>query len=269
MFVLINPIVSRTKRREEIMVPVREEDMKKIQEVQKQIDALESQPKHRDTLYMGLYHDLARIKSGFVRDYILHTLPLQIPGLASDHQKDEKSLYAQRSLPSVHLNHDKCLFFAHHAVMIETITKAFEELGLQEDVDFVVVTGKTLPQKRQPKVSYFQNDRKCRFAILGIRSAGSGLQMSNASLVIFTELDFEPGRLAQAESRAHRRGATKDVLVLYILAKGTLDENILRTIIKKEATAGELCDGKVRVFRSDAKQVVEVVEDQTAAKVDE
>lgn len=60
---------------------------------------------------------------------------------------------------------------------------------------------------------------KCCRAVLGIRSAGSGLQMSKASLVIFTELDFEPGKLMQAESRAHRRGATKDVLILYLLVR--------------------------------------------------
>jgi SWI/SNF-related matrix-associated actin-dependent regulator 1 of chromatin subfamily A len=115
--------------------------------------------------------------------------------------------------------HKKCLIFAHHKDMIAGIIKTLtDDLKLVPNQDFIVITGSTEPKARQPLVSQFQDDPKCKIAVLSLKAAGVGLNFFKASLVLMMEMYFVPGALLQAEARAHRQGQVRDVLVMYLLA---------------------------------------------------
>ena len=55
-------------------------------------------------------------------------------------------------------------------------------------------------------------------------AAGTGLDFSAASVVVFVELPAEVALVQQAEDRAHRHGQTLPVNVYFLLARGTTDE---------------------------------------------
>ncbi|KRX63476.1 SWI/SNF-related matrix-associated actin-dependent regulator of chromatin subfamily A-like protein 1 [Trichinella sp. T9] len=74
---------------------------------------------------------------------------------------------------------------------------------------------------------------KIRVALLSITAASTGLTLTSARLVVFAELFWNPGILVQAEDRAHRVGQLNSVLIIYLVAKGTADDNIW-TMIKKK-----------------------------------
>ena len=54
--------------------------------------------------------------------------------------------------------------------------------------------------------------------------AGTGLDFSAASVVVFVELPAEVALVQQAEDRAHRHGQTLPVNVYFLLARGSTDE---------------------------------------------
>ena len=56
------------------------------------------------------------------------------------------------------------------------------------------------------------------------RGAGTGLDFSAASCVVFAELPGEVAVVQQAEDRAHRQGQQLPVNVYFLLARGTTDD---------------------------------------------
>ena len=55
-------------------------------------------------------------------------------------------------------------------------------------------------------------------------AAGTGLDFSAASVVVFVELPHEVALVQQAEDRAHRHGQTLPVNIYFLLARGSTDE---------------------------------------------
>ncbi|KRZ72535.1 SWI/SNF-related matrix-associated actin-dependent regulator of chromatin subfamily A-like protein 1 [Trichinella papuae] len=92
--------------------------------------------------------------------------------------------------------------------------------------------------KHEFLLSYFAETAQAKIQatieyISDITAASTGLTLTSARLVVFAELFWNPGILVQAEDRAHRVGQINSVLIIYLVAKGTADDNIW-TMIKKK-----------------------------------
>ena len=117
---------------------------------------------------------------------------------------------------------EKFLLFAHHVEMLDGVSDHLNKIK----IDFIRIDGKTLACDRQPLVDKFQTDSKCKVALLSISAANTGLTLTAASLVIFAELYWNPGDLIQAEDRAYRIGQQCNVVVHYLIAEKTADDQI-------------------------------------------
>ena len=122
---------------------------------------------------------------------------------------------------------DKLIVFAHHQDVIAGLMKALEPYGVLK------IDGTVPPHLRQQAVNRFQNDPNVRAIVLSITAAGVGLTLTAASTEVFVEQDWQPGVLMQAEDRAHRIGQRNSVLVQHLVMEGSLDANMIRTIIEK------------------------------------
>jgi SWI/SNF-related matrix-associated actin-dependent regulator 1 of chromatin subfamily A len=141
----------------------------------------------------------------------------------------------------------KFLIFAHHLDVITALHRAFPQS--------VTITGDTPLPQRQANVDKFQKDPNCGPFIGNIKAAGVGLTLTAADMVAFAELDWVPGNVTQAEDRAHRIGQTRNVLVQHLVLAGSLDANIAKTIVRKQAIIDKAMDALVaaepiRVSRS-------------------
>ena len=63
----------------------------------------------------------------------------------------------------------------------------------------------------------FQSNPQIRVGLLSMTAAGVGLTLTAASTVIFAELHWTPGVLAQAEDRTHRIGQVNSVHIIYCI----------------------------------------------------
>lgn len=134
----------------------------------------------------------------------------------------------------------KFIVFLHHKEVMEQLD---EYLTKKLKLGFIRIDGSTPQGNRQMLCRKFQEDPRCRVALLSITAAGVGLTLTKATVVIFAELYWNPGSLLQAEDRAHRIGQRDCVLVKYLLARQTLDESMWSTVRRKLTVVGHSLTG--------------------------
>ena len=99
----------------------------------------------------------------------------------------------------------KLVVFAHHKEVLDYIettisTKYKGRLGMMR------IDGSVPPAERALRVKKFQTNKSIRLSLLSMTAAGVGLTLTAASNIVFAELHWTPGVLAQAEDRCHRIG---------------------------------------------------------------
>lgn len=134
----------------------------------------------------------------------------------------------------------KFIVFLHHK---EVMSELDEYITKKLKLGNIRIDGSTAQGSRQMLCRKFQEDPKCRVALLSTTAAGVGLTLTKATVVLFAELYWNPGSLLQAEDRAHRIGQRDCVLVKYLLAKKTLDESMWSTVRRKLTVVGHSLTG--------------------------
>jgi SNF2 family DNA or RNA helicase len=119
----------------------------------------------------------------------------------------------------------KFLVFAHHHDVLDALGASLTRS--------VVVSGATSHRQRQDAVDAFQAPGGPKYFIASTQAMGVGITLTAASRVIFVEQDWTPALLEQAESRAHRIGQKDSVLVQYLVAGNSIDENIMEAVTSK------------------------------------
>ena len=109
------------------------------------------------------------------------------------------------------------------------------------------IVGRVSPEDRQKEVERFQNDPACKVAIGTIGAMGTGLTMTAAEYVIFVDKNWNETDNIQAEDRAYRIGTEKNVTVISMVAKDTIDERVERALKEKAALFHQVIDNRMEV----------------------
>lgn len=102
--------------------------------------------------------------------------------------------------------------------------------------------GATSPDARVEAAERFQNDPELRFLVAQPKTAGYGLTLTAANTVIYFSNDFNLETRLQSEDRAHRIGQHWPVTYIDLVAKGTVDEKILKALREKKNLADVVVD---------------------------
>lgn len=95
----------------------------------------------------------------------------------------------------------------------------------------VAVHGGDSASRRETLVEEFQARGGCLVAT--IDALGVGVTLHKASTIVMHDLDWVPAKMLQGEDRVHRIGQVVPVLSKWMVAKGTLDEMLVRALLKK------------------------------------
>ena len=79
----------------------------------------------------------------------------------------------------------------------------------------VIYNGKMTIKKKDAALHKFKTDENCKIFIGNLQSASVGLNINEANVVIFNNVDFVPATNSQAEYRILRIGQTKDCFIYY------------------------------------------------------
>lgn len=101
--------------------------------------------------------------------------------------------------------------------------------------------GDTSDDERNDIIINFQNPRHpLRFFVGNPATAGYGLTLTQANLVIYYANDYNLEYRAQSEDRCHRIGQTKAVTYVDIICEGTIDERIVKSLQAKIAIGAKV-----------------------------
>ena len=131
------------------------------------------------------------------------------------------------------------MLFSQFTSMLDRLEERFQ----QEKISFYKLTGRTSKEKRLQMVEQFNKDDTTVFCI-SLKAGGTGLNLTAADIVIHYDPWWNLAVQNQATDRAHRIGQENVVTVYKLIAKGTIEENIVKLQEKKMALADQIIGGE-------------------------
>ena len=135
---------------------------------------------------------------------------------------------------------EKLLLFAWHR---DVVDRLFEEL---KEYNPAKIYGGVTLQEREAEKEKFIQDSSCRIMICNIQSGGTGVDgfQKVCCNVAFAEFASTSTDMEQAEDRLHRGGQERPVSVYYLIAAGTIDEDMAEALDEKKKVLASVLDGK-------------------------
>ncbi len=126
----------------------------------------------------------------------------------------------------------KVVIWAHWRNDIETIVKHLkDEYG---DNSVVTYYGDTSTEERQSAIKKMQNPKSpVRFLVGTPQTGGYGITLTGASTMIYYSNGYDLEKRQQSEARIDRIGQEKPMTYIDIIAEGTVDEKIVKSLKKK------------------------------------
>ena len=124
--------------------------------------------------------------------------------------------------------------------MIRSRNERYSKSSRKEKIQYAVIRGGVADRDEQ--IRKFQNDDNCKVFIGQIAAAGLGITLTAASTMVFYSLDYSMSNFEQAKARIHRVSQKNDCLYIYLIAKGTVDGKILKSLRQKVDLAKLLVD---------------------------
>jgi SWI/SNF-related matrix-associated actin-dependent regulator 1 of chromatin subfamily A len=152
-------------------------------------------------------------------------------------------------------NGDRVLIFSQFALVLDILESVLNSSLIQ----FTRIDGSTKIDERQSLIDTFRDDESITAFLLTTKAGGTGINLMYANKVIIFDGSFNPQDDRQAENRAHRVGQTRDVEVVRLVTRDTVEEQIFALGQSKL-----LLDGRVAGDSEDGGKAEEVGEKAVA-----
>ena len=170
------------------------------------------------------------------QDYQCHHLALKYPSalkkfeLKDREWMDSGKVQALLSLLKKYkANGDRALVFSQFTSVMDILGWVFDD----HDIPFMRMDGSTPIAERQGLMDVFHSDTGIPVFMLSTKSGGAGINLACANKVVIFDSSFNPQDDIQAENRAHRVGQTREVEVVRLVTKGTVEEQIYALGVSK------------------------------------
>ena len=139
----------------------------------------------------------------------------------------------------------RILIFSQYTSMLELIRSELSKKNMR----CFYLDGKTPSYERLEMADRFNGGERNIF-LISLRAGGTGLNLTGADMVIHYDPWWNPAAMDQASDRAYRIGQLKDVQVIRLAARGTIEERILRLQEAKRSLAEDMITANNENFAS-------------------
>ena len=151
-------------------------------------------------------------------------------------------------------NRHKVLVFSQFVRHLKLIEEHLAGAGIA----YQYLDGSTPAKARAERIAAFQAGRGDVF-LISLKAGGTGLNLTAADYVIHMDPWWNPAAEDQASDRAHRIGQTRPVTIYRLVAKGTIEEQIVELHRYKRGLAERLLEGADAPVRLDAGELLELL----------
>jgi SNF2 family DNA or RNA helicase len=157
-------------------------------------------------------------------------------------KKNPKLQVLDSLLEEIH-EEEKVVIFAIYRCEIEMLLQKFGDKA-------VAIYGGASDVKKMEAQTRFREDPSIKYIICQPRSAAYGVNGLNkvSRYLIFYSIDYSADTNYQAIKRIERTGQERDMIVFYLIAKGTIDEVIYSAIATKDKVQQKTID--VEIFKN-------------------
>jgi len=144
---------------------------------------------------------------------------------------------------------EKCVVFSWSVQTLDII----QDLCITRGWPYLRFDGSTPQGRRQGLIDEFNDLTKSNFIFLcSTRAGGVGINLQSARKVVIFDANWNPAYDQQAQDRCYRIGQRKDVQVLRLVAKGTIEELVYMRQLYKSHISEETVDGTIsnRIFHA-------------------
>jgi superfamily II DNA or RNA helicase len=150
----------------------------------------------------------------------------------------------------------KVVIYSQYVEMIKIISRYLED----QNIGHTTLTGST--RNRGAVIKKFQTDPDCRVFVGSLLAGGIGIDLTAASVVVHYDRWWNASKENQATDRVYRIGQNKNVLVLKLVTRGTLEEKIDRLIESKRQLFEKFMDKDEELFGSLTRsQLIDLLND--------
>ena len=134
----------------------------------------------------------------------------------------------------------KIIVFAHHREVLDKLEAGFQKI---KGATTIRVDGSVPGAQRDQRIKRFKTDATCRVALLSMGTCSNGLNMTEASTILFAEMTWSPTDHMQAEDRIHRVSQTNACNIYYAMLPNSLGSFMFRRLQAKARDIREVVDG--------------------------
>ncbi|KAM9455793.1 SWI/SNF-related matrix-associated actin-dependent regulator of chromatin subfamily A containing DEAD/H box 1b isoform 2-T2 [Clarias gariepinus] len=183
------------------------------------------EPSHRESDPALIEEDMA-----VMSDFELHRLCQQYTAL-HEHQLTTEQLLDSGKLhlltpllTNLKEQGHRVALFSQFTMMLDIL----EVLLKHHKHRYIRMDGSTPMSDRIVLIDQFNTDRDIFVFLLSTRAGGLGINLTSANIVILHDIDCNPYNDKQAEDRCHRVGQTRNVKVIKLISKDSIEDAMLR-----------------------------------------
>ncbi len=148
----------------------------------------------------------------------------------------------------------RALVFSQFVQHLNLVRQALDKAN----ISYQYLDGANTAGKRQQAIDAFQNGEGELF-LISLKAGGTGLNLTAADYVIHMDPWWNPAVEDQATDRAHRIGQERNVTVYRLVAKDTIEEQILALHEEKRELISGVLDGADRAGKMSSEDLINLI----------
>lgn len=151
----------------------------------------------------------------------------------------------------------RILVFSQFAQSFPILSKELDKMNIKH----FILDGQTKAKTRMEMVEEFNNTEDVKVFIISLKAGGTGLNLVGADMVIHLDPWWNSSAELQATDRAYRIGQTKNVYVIKLICKGTIEEKVIELQKVKRELADSIVhsdeQAKIKLSKQDILELLD------------
>ncbi|MBR4495528.1 MAG: DEAD/DEAH box helicase, partial [Acholeplasmatales bacterium] len=152
----------------------------------------------------------------------------------------------------------RILLFSQFSHSFPILSKELDKMNIKH----FTIDGTTKARNRIDMVEEFNSNTDIKVFLISLKAGGTGLNLTGADVVIHLDPWWNSSAENQATDRAYRIGQTKDVYVIKIICKDTIEEKVVKLQNLKKELASSIVNSEDSTHKLTKEEILELLDEE-------